>query len=949
MLGIFGIAVSIFLLTTVAFLTDSVSNSFTDFLTTDAGGQDINLSPRYYSEQANISQFFEYQEVINKIQTNITEVEHFIPRMSQRVRVNNTYVGQQVYIPEQTQSNDNTTTSNIESTYAGWTTLNALDIKLEESIKFGMFYNLASGLSLANGLPVNSCIITTEFAQNFNISVGNILQVYVSEIKKTINLTVLSTYEHSLKFPLYDYTNIVVDLAWWGNTLNLAKKQSNQFDWNGKASEMILRLRNRELVYDIRDIEGSESYVSGIGARILENLGLEKWDLEYPILENLGYSEFLTVGTQIIFIMISFIAMLISGILINGILTTSVEERIREYGINRVLGARKIYNLKLIVIQGILISVFGTSLGILLASLVAKFAILPFINSLIPAGYLTNPVVFVAQPTSVLSSYAIGIGVSMFVSIFPALKVMKMRIVESINPYRHEEEVFKLERDSGGNAKLIIFGSLLAANGLFIYLIVPQVILSFEIGLIIGMMLATMLIFLVGVSLLAVGLIPLLIRFFLFVFKPLARKLDNIIRITIFRYQRRNMSTSILFVLSFSFIMFTTSIVEIQQNQIGGLIQFNQGSDIVVFPTSYTIQAPTIAFQKQLMEIEGIERSSALLASTHDLEQIYSEDAKSFSVQLGDYINFKSYDVHLYGIDKAYKDVVYSQEYMTFTEGKRDEAFAKVFMENETNIIISTALSNELGLRVGDITRLTFNRGDESEIAIATIVGVASQMPGLPRFKMNSYQASQGGVIIADFHYIEYFNIPGGDNAYIDRVFVKVMDNHSPAQIKQQIDNKFKDSYDVYVQDTKARIGDSEESFAIIKYVLTGILIGTVLIGLFGLISSSYSSVLERRREIAIIRTLGLYPSEVSRMFQLESLILLLASGGSGGIIGFLLAYLLTQNMVLFTESPSIFAIPWDIVGIIIGTSVIFLLLGMRGFLARLRKKNLIEIYRETL
>ncbi len=121
-----------------------------------------------------------------------------------------------------------------------------------------------------------------------------------------------------------------------------------------------------------------------------------------------------------------------------------------------------------------------------------------------------------------------------------------------------------------------------------------------------------------------------------------------------------------------------------------------------------------------------------------------------------------------------------------------------------------------------------------------------------------------------------------------------------------------------------------------------------LIIGLFGLISSSYSSILERRREIAIVRTLGLYPTEVNKMFQIENMILLFSSGGSGGVIGFLLAYMLSQNMVLFTETPSSFAIPWDIVGVIIVVSLLILTLGLRGILKNLKKQNLIEIYRAT-
>ena len=59
---------------------------------------------------------------------------------------------------------------------------------------------------------------------------------------------------------------------------------------------------------------------------------------------------------------------------------------------------------------------------------------------------------------TLITSYAIGIGVSLAVSISPAIKVMRIQIVESINPYRHEESVYKLVKEEGVNVRLIIIG-----------------------------------------------------------------------------------------------------------------------------------------------------------------------------------------------------------------------------------------------------------------------------------------------------------------------------------------------------------------------------------------------------------------------------------------------------------------------------------------------------------
>ena len=55
-LGVMGVGVSLFLLTSVSFVTDSVSYNFVDFLTLGAGDQDMVLSSRpLNSSQSNFT------------------------------------------------------------------------------------------------------------------------------------------------------------------------------------------------------------------------------------------------------------------------------------------------------------------------------------------------------------------------------------------------------------------------------------------------------------------------------------------------------------------------------------------------------------------------------------------------------------------------------------------------------------------------------------------------------------------------------------------------------------------------------------------------------------------------------------------------------------------------------------------------------------------------------
>lgn len=936
--GILGITISLFLLTSVSIITDSVSYNFIDFLTLDAGSQDMVLSRRPVStNDVNFTGFFDYPQVSSEIRSFAPEIEYMIPRGYFRADLNQT---------EKISGNPNIKL---------W--ICALNFTLEEKIRFGSLTldnAVDENTTIAEGLPEGHALVSSVYAAENNIKVGENLTLFVRPFNASVNLTISSLYTQNLKFPIDEDPEILVDLSWWGRMADSVANNSRfpkNHTWEFAVNQLLLTLANVEGVYDVRDVEGSEKYISQIGAKILTHLGLDEWKMDYPKLELLFVSEFLTLTMNILFITIGIITMLISGILINGILSTSVEERIKEYGINRVLGARKSYNLKLILIQSTFISFAGTSLGIILSTLVIRFMAIPIGENLLVQNEIYASITFFVNPTTILLSYLIGIGVSMVVALSPALKVTRMQIVEAINPYRHSEGVYHIQKEGSANIKLIVIGTILAANAGFIYFILPRILIAFEFGILASVLIITLMVFLIGVSIMAIGFMPFLIRILVKIFEPFNQKLMNIVRITIHRYQRRNLSTSIMFVISFSFIIFTTSMVQIQIRQVGGLIEYEQGSDILLRPDTYDLQAPTVSITKELMKIEGIERVSAVVASANDLEDIYSEENKKFEITLGDYINFQNSEVRVYAVDHNYLNAVYNN-YITFTEGDMETAFNAMYNSSEIGIIISAALASNLRIHLGDIVRLTFTRGTEEEPFLCRVVGVAKAMPGMQsRFAESGLGSAfrAGGVLISPEHYTECMNIPGGDDAYLDKIFIKVKNGYDSNQIALKIEEYFEGTYKLRIDVTSKGIEESEQAFMVIKYLFLAILIGTVMIALFGLISSSYSSILERKREIGILRTLGLYGTEIERMFLLENLILLLSSSTSGGIIGFIMALGLSENMTLFIQSPRMLAVPWDIIGIVYSLSVVTLILGMKWLTRKLRSQNLIEIFRETL
>jgi ABC-type antimicrobial peptide transport system permease subunit len=686
------------------------------------------------------------------------------------------------------------------------------------------------------------------------------------------------------------------------------------------------------------------------------------------------------------------ISMLISGVLINGILKTSVEERIREFGIFRTLGATKKYNLIIVLTQGLLLCNFGTILGIILAQLATQFLVLPIAGAVVAQSIpgLAGNITFATTVWSILISYMIGLSVGIVVSISPALKVMRLQLIESIHPYRKEDVLYKLQKRASVNYKLLLVGAILTVNAAFVLFVLPRILNSGDLSLFAGTLIALLLIFLIGMTLAGLGILPLILRIFIRFFQIFTKKLSPVYRIFIFRYARRNSSTIITFAFTFSFVIFTSSVFAYLGNQGVVSANLNYGADLVIetegwaepegqpgggglfggggggflsvspdMPKTnqeeeeFTVNPNRILtgdFKEELLKIDGIERISTVLASPFQLTQIYSEVGKEFSATMGDLAGITSLDISLIGIDEIYPSTI-KIEYLEFTQGDITSSFEQLFVEQEIpGCIISEGISLSLDLLIGDLVKMEIQRGDESEIYTFKIVGVAAAMPGFSGiFSRMVATANMGGVMISQEVYMSIMDIP--PIPYLDKIFIQLnqVAQRSTVSIIDRIERENEVNYDFDIISLKAEVSQSELFFTLISVFFTITLDATIIICLFGLISSSYSTIIERKKEIGIIRTLGLKGKEISRLFTIESLIIMLSSGTVGVLVGWATGLLLSFSLNLTSGLPNIPQFPATEMIFVFILSIVFTLFGMKMLLRKSRKKKIVEIYRETM
>ncbi len=399
-----GIAVAIFLLTTVGMLGDSVSYSYVDYASQSEGKVDYELwggRIDYASVEATI-----------KANPNLGILEDFLPRGSQYGWSTVDY-----------RALNPSTNRSILTYHVG------IDIERETSSVQGPFLH-ANSTPYTGGLEDGECLLTTAVASRIGIEAGQVVTFlriyYTSDDKTTISSQVAINYT----------VNAVVNLnAKFGenyeNSLFVPLETFNSIygpDWRppGTCDHLAINLATPETYYDSRDIPGTILKLRDIGEDIQNTIGFyntyswygptdQTYFIYMPRIAILEFEQYVNIGMSIILLFVTVLSLVISAVLINGILSTSVEEKIREFGVFRVLGAHRHFPVKLTVIQAFILASTGTAIGIGTAYVAVSYGLLPLIVDLL--DFAGGNVVAILGPQTLVLTIGAGIGISMVAGI----------------------------------------------------------------------------------------------------------------------------------------------------------------------------------------------------------------------------------------------------------------------------------------------------------------------------------------------------------------------------------------------------------------------------------------------------------------------------------------------------------------------------------------------------
>ncbi|MEV5885630.1 FtsX-like permease family protein [Streptomyces sp. NPDC052020] len=210
------------------------------------------------------------------------------------------------------------------------------------------------------------------------------------------------------------------------------------------------------------------------------------------------------------------------------------------------------------------------------------------------------------------------------------------------------------------------------------------------------------------------------------------------------------------------------------------------------------------------------------------------------------------------------------------------------------------------GVRVGDTVTVAFKGGATAKLKVAAItdddtaidqgaryISIATMRKYLPADKVPS-------------NTIMFATAREGQEEQAYAALKKALDPYPQYQVRDQTD---------YKQELKDQIGQ-------LLNLVYGLLALAIIVAVLGVVNTLALSVVERTREIGLMRAIGLSRRQLRRMIRLESVVIALFGALLG--LGLGLGWGTTAQKLLALEGLNVLDIPWPtIIGVFVGSAFV--------------------------
>ncbi len=542
----------------------------------------------------------------------------------------------------------------------------------------------------------------------------------------------------------------------------------------------------------------------------------------------------------------SAVALLVGVFLVYNTVAIGVVQRRREIGTLRALGASRVRLRTMFTLEALLMGALGTALGIPLGIAVARGAIGTVSDTISSLYVQVNARDVQAGAYEWIAGLVLGIGGSAFAALRPAVIASRVQPVEA------------LRRDIAAGADVVGLRSAPLLAGLAMLALVwpatliPPPIENFPLGGYLSIFLTLM-----GTSLVS----PLLLRLLQRVYqRPGELVLGVAGRIAADNFARAPVRTAVpvsALAIGVAMTLCIAGFVGSFQHSSQEWIDHSVPADLFVTSSAKlggvqnTPMKPDIGAEMERMA--GVEAVDKIRIFPHDL------------------MGLRIYIISLT------PEIYHSRGKPRVLEGSLPTA-----EERQRGLVtISENLARRRGLHAGKTFEMSTPTGVRQYTVGAVIV---------------DYTSDQGTIFMDRRIFIEHFQ-----DDRVDTFDIYLSDQSRLESVREEITRRFGEAYDLYVLSNRELREEAHElidgAFGV-TYAMEAV---AVLLALLGVVNTLLAAVLDRTREIGLLRAIGAARSHVIRLFTGEAAFI----GLSGGLIGVVSGWImgLTVTKVVGVQS----------------------------------------------
>lgn len=213
---------------------------------------------------------------------------------------------------------------------------------------------------------------------------------------------------------------------------------------------------------------------------------------------------------------------------------------------------------------------------------------------------------------------------------------------------------------------------------------------------------------------------------------------------------------------------------------------------------------------------------------------------------------------------------------------------------DDKGIIIGIEMSRQRGLRLGDSVTLV----SPSEISSPFgMVPILERFAVAGIFDTGMYEYDTGLVLVTIPAARDFFDL----GEMVTGVAVKVRDVYRTGYVVEDLQESL--GYSFWVRDWKEMNQNLFSALKLEKITMFVILVLIVVVAAFNIIGTLILVVMEKGREIAILKAMGATRKSIGRIFMIEGLVIGLGGTVFGLLLGMGLCYILARYQ--FVELPS--------------------------------------------